>query len=81
MIVPTRAQQMGTAFVMGVFFHIGMTMAYQDWKGLEGYIAIVEQNWWDLHWGVGAVIAAAAVARYYYTLRVYDRLIDMEVEG
>lgn len=46
------------AFMMGFFFHIGYSMAVQDWLGLERYIQLCRDNWLDLHWTVGALIAA-----------------------
>jgi hypothetical protein len=45
----------------GFFSYMGVNMFIQDWLGLEGYIAFVERNWADLHWGVGLVIAALAM--------------------
>lgn len=46
----------------GFFSYMGINMLIQDYLGLEGYIAFVRENWMNLHWVVGLVIAGACMA-------------------
>ena len=40
------------------FFTCGFgQLAIQDWYGLDGYIARLQDNWVELHWSVFAVQA------------------------
>lgn len=52
------------AFMAGVTTHAGITMARQDWMGLEGYIEYLHGAWVDLHWLAGASIALMGVHIY-----------------
>ena len=49
------------AFIAGVMCQVGVSMAFQDWLGLERYIEVVRVNWVDLHWLMGASIAACSI--------------------
>lgn len=49
------------SFWYGMAFSIGFDMLLQDWLGLEGYIAFVREHWREVHWGVGATIAASGL--------------------
>ena len=57
--------KLSTSFWCGFLVHAGLTMAIQDWYGLEHYIQHVRSHWVDLHWLVG--VAGASVAIYIYT--------------
>ena len=57
------------AFVAGFTVACGLDMAYQDWYGLEGWIAHLREAWvalspaWGLMVAFVAAIAFAAVRR------------------
>lgn len=48
-------------FWFGMLFSTGLTMAYQDYLGLEAYIERCRVCWIDLPWQVGASMAVMAV--------------------
>lgn len=52
------------AFWCGFFASTGITMAHQDWYGLEPYIVMLRERWIDLHWLVGASIVLVAMWFY-----------------
>lgn len=51
-------QMLWRSFGFGFFAHVGWVMAFQDWLGLEAYIEFCRTNWVNLHWIVGATLAA-----------------------
>lgn len=52
------------SFWCGFLVNTGITMAHQDWYGLEGFIVYLQSHWIDLHWLVGASLAFVAVWIY-----------------
>jgi hypothetical protein len=49
------------AFLCGVAMDMGLTMAVQNWMGLEVYIARCQESWVDMPWTVGGGIALLAL--------------------
>ena len=49
-------------FYLGVFFAWGISAAIADWMGLEAYIQYINNNWIDMPWTFGAVVALLALA-------------------
>ncbi len=47
-------------FVMGMVFACGLNMAYQDWIGIDRYIAEVQAGWVETTWWGDLIIAGAA---------------------
>ncbi len=48
-------------FWCGFATYAGLNMAWQDWMGKEAYLALVRDEWMDLHWMVGVTIALVAI--------------------
>lgn len=53
------------AFCWGAFFSTGVSMFIQDFMGLEGYIELLRNNWWNLSPAVGLTIALFCAWRLY----------------
>lgn len=52
------------SFWCGFMTEAGISMAVQDWHGLEGYIEFLREHWINFHWLVGASIAFIALFIY-----------------
>ncbi len=62
------------AWWYGIMFSTGFHMLVQDWMGLEGYIEFVQENWTDMHWIVGLLIATAGLFLWTGLLGRYEWL-------
>lgn len=62
------------SFWTGFFFHLVINLFHQDWIGKEGYLMLVDQNWWDIHWSVWVLPTIALMYFYYKTLNDADSL-------
>lgn len=62
-------------FFLGGLCHAGISMSYQDWLGLEGYIMYLQEHWASLSWVTGAAICVYAIVyAVISTSRDRDRL-------